>query len=48
MTNKVLELEIPSFKVKKFPSMLKPHFVLYLTTIKSDIVAISNRVLDKI
>ena len=43
-TNEVLKLEIPSFKVKKFPSMFKPQLFLYLTTIKSDIVAISDRV----
>ena len=48
VTNEVLELKIPSFKVNKFPSMLKPHLFFYSTTIKSDIVAISGRVeLDK-
>ena len=44
VTNEVLELEKPSFKVNKFPSMVKPHKSLYLATLKSDVVAIGNRV----
>ena len=44
ITNEVLELEIPSFKEKKFPSMVIPHKSLYLATLKSDVVAVCNRV----
>ena len=44
LTNEVLELEIPSFEVKKFPLTVKPRFVYYLATIKSDIVAICDSV----
>ena len=44
LTNEVLELEIPSFEVKKFPLTVKPRFVYYLATIKSDVVAIGKRV----
>ena len=42
ITNKVFELESPSFKVHKFPSMIKPHYYLNLVNIKSDILAISD------
>ena len=40
ITNEVLKLEIPSFKVNKFPSMVGPHYYLDLVNIKSDILAI--------
>ena len=43
ITNQVLELKIPSFEMKKFPSMVKPHCYLKLVNIKSDILAIGNR-----
>ena len=43
-TNEVLELEIPSFKLFKFPSMVEPHCYLELISIKSDIIAIGDRV----
>ena len=46
--NEVLELEIPSFKVKKFPSMVEPHCYLKLVNIKSDLIAFSKTIeLDK-
>ena len=44
ITNEVLELKIPSFEVKDFPYMVKPHYNLYLATVKSDILAIGDRV----
>ena len=44
VTNEVLELEIPSFELNKFPSMVKLHKSLYLATLKSDVVAIGERV----
>ena len=44
VTNQVLELKVPSFKVEKFPSMVKPHYFFYLATIKSDIIAIGDSV----
>ena len=44
ITNEVLELNIPSFKVEKFPLMVKPHYFLYLATIKSGIIAIGDRI----
>ena len=44
VTNEVLELEIPSFELKKFPSMVKPHRYLDLVVnVKSDILAICDR-----
>ena len=43
-TNEVLEFEVPNFKVKKFPSMVEPHHHFHLATIKSDILAIGDRV----
>ena len=43
LTNEVLELEIPSLKLKKFPSMVEPHCYLNLVNIKSDVIAIGNR-----
>ena len=42
ITNKVFELEISSFKVHKFSSMIKPHNYLNLVNVKSDILAISD------
>ena len=42
VTNEVLELEIPSFKVNRFPSMVKPHSYLFTATIKSNIVAFGD------
>ena len=42
-TNEVLKLEIPSFKVKKFPSMVKPHLQLFSATVKSNVVAVGTR-----
>ena len=44
VTNEVLELEVPSFKVKKFPSMVEPHHYFHLDTIKSYILAIGDSV----
>ena len=46
-TNNVLELEIPSFKVNKFPSFVKPHCYAYLATIKSDIVCADYVYIDE-
>ena len=43
VTNQVLQLEIPSFKLKKFPSMVKQHLYLNLVNMKSDVVAFDNR-----
>ena len=43
VTNEVLELEIPSFKVKKFPSMVKPHLQFSAATINSNVVAVGTR-----
>ena len=40
ITNKVLELKISSFKEKKFPSMVEPHYDLDLVSIKSNILAV--------
>ena len=37
-------MEIPIFKVKKFPSMVEPHCYLNLVIIISDIVAIGETV----
>ena len=42
VTNEVLELEIPSFEVNRFPSMVKPHSNLFAATIKSNIVAFGD------
>ena len=42
ITNEVLELEIPSFRVNRFPSMVKPHSYFFAATIKSDVVAIGE------
>ena len=48
VTNEVLELEIPSFKLKKFPLMVESYCYLDLVNIKSDILAVSNSIkLDK-
>ena len=41
-TSEVFELEIPSLKVNKFPSMVKPYFHFVLATIKSKILAVGN------
>ena len=43
VTNEVLELEIPSYKVNEFPSMIKPHSHFFAATIKSDIFAIGKK-----
>ena len=43
-TNEVLELEIPSFKMKEFPSMVKPHYDLISINIQSDVLVMSKRV----
>ena len=43
ITNKVLELKIPSFKVKKIPSLVKKHFYLVYATIKFNVIAIDIR-----
>ena len=43
ITNKVFELEIPSFKVHKFPSIIKPHYYSNIVNIKSDILGISDK-----
>ena len=40
MTNKVLEVKVPSFEVAEFPSMVKPHYSLHLANKNSDIFAI--------
>ena len=42
VTNEVLELEIPSFKMNKFPPMVEPHFYFYLAIVKSHIIAIGD------
>ena len=34
MTNKILEFKIPSFKVKKFSSTVKMHYLYYLYNYK--------------
>ena len=48
VTNEVLELKIPTFEVNKCPSMVKPHYIVELSTIKSSIVAVGdNAELDK-
>ena len=44
ITNEVLKLEIPSFKLNKFSSMVKPHFHLDFVTKKSSVIAIDNRI----
>ena len=44
ITNKVLKLKIPSFKMKKFQSMVKPHCYLDLVNINSNILAFDDRV----
>ena len=42
--NEVLELELPSFEIKKFPSTVKPHYIYNLATINSDIIAVCGKV----
>ena len=44
VTNEVLELEIPSFNVKKFPSMVEPHLHLDLATMNTDVIAFVKRI----
>ena len=44
VTNEVLELKIPSFKVYKFHSMVGQHFYLDLVNNKSNILAVGNRI----
>ena len=43
VTNEVFELEIPSYKVKNFSSMVEPHYYLDLVNIKSDVIAFGHR-----
>ena len=44
ITNEVLELEIPSFNVKKLPSMVEPHLHLDLATMNTDVIAFVKRI----
>ena len=44
VTNEVLELEIPSFNVKKFPSMVEPHLHLDLATMNTEVIAFVKRI----
>ena len=42
ITNEVLELKTPSFKVNKFLSMVQPHCYSDLVVIKSDVLAVGK------
>ena len=43
ITNEVFEIEVPSFKLKRFPSLVNPQLYLNLVNMKSDVIAFDNR-----
>ena len=44
ITNEVLELGAPSFKVNTFPSTVNLNFYFYLSTVKSDVIAVGDEI----